>query len=252
MNLSYLTNIGKTSQKGEDSLLLAEQDKEPRIIQANLTKAVTLPISPTLLAVSDGIAGLKYGEVASTLTLSFLAQIIQKDSAIPTAKAIRIAQERLSMYAFKKPKYSGMGATLAGVRFFEDEAHVFNVGDSRVYLFRDGKLSQLSIDHTLARKMALEGEIADEKEAANAYKLLNSAIIASDDEGDFEISTTKIELNGGDKLLICTDGLSDMVDDATIQKYFLKYDDSGELVTKLYQKAMRNGGLDNISLIVCF
>ena len=176
---------------------MAECGKEPRIIQANLTKAVTLPIFPTLLAVSDGIAGLKYGEVASTLTLSFLAQIIQEDSAIPTAKAIRIAQERLSMYAFKKPKYSGMGATLAGVRFFEDEAHVFNVGDSRVYLFRDGKLSQLSIDHTLARKMALEGEIADEKEAANAYKLLNSAIIASDDEGDFEIARFQNRSKGG-------------------------------------------------------
>ncbi len=244
---SYITNIGKTSNNQEDSVLFANN-----VIQSNMKKPVTKNLSlPALLAVSDGIAGLKYGEVASSMVLENLLELyknnLEEKSII---EIIRGMQDRLTLYTLNYAKYYGMGATLAGSIFDKESVKVFNVGDSRVYLFRDGVLKQLSVDHTVAKKMQERGEILSSEDCAHAYKMLDSAIVATGESDDFEIHTISVSPKIGDIFLICTDGVTDMVDEEKLCTILNKNESLDKLSQSIYKEAMKNGGKDNLSLIV--
>lgn len=243
---SYITNTGKSREHQEDAVLF-----DGDIIQKCMKKPVTKALDrDTIFALSDGIAGLNYGEVASFKVLSFFSQIYSQQKDKSVAHTIRETQDRLSLYSLMHTKYYGMGATIAGVKLDKCSATIFNVGDSRVYLYRDGLLKRLSVDHSVARKMEQRGEIDSSEECANIYKMLDSAIVASSEADDFEICTDKLDTKEHDRFLICSDGLTDMVSEDDITSVFKKNKSVEDIVATLFENAMRNGGEDNISIVV--
>ena len=246
---SYITNIGKTSANQEDSILF-----DHKVIQSNMKIAISKDFNTgeALFALSDGIAGLKYGEIASRKVLEYLEELVQdKFHNNSLMQCIKETQSKLVGLALNHAKYYGIGATLAGIYFYGNEAHIFNVGDSRVYLFRDNILSLLSIDHTLARKIIERGELPNEQSRAECYNQLESAIIASVDEDDFEIHTQIITMKPDDKFIICSDGITDMIDDSLIENILQKSLKIEESVQNIFEQVLLKGE-DNLSLIVIY
>jgi len=243
---SYITHKGKVAEHQEDSLLFGD-----KVIQSNIKKPITASFEKNgIFAVSDGIAGLRYGEVASLKTLTYLHKLfVDRLDEQNIINLIKKTQDKLALLSLNEVKYYGMGATLAGIVFEKDCAKVFNVGDSRVYIFRGDKLENLTIDHTVARKMCQRGELGSSEDCANAYKMLDSAIVASTDADDFEIHTLISEVKIGDRFLICTDGVTDMVEESEIKRVFVDFHTTNEIALELFKKAMENGGEDNLSMI---
>ncbi|MFP4332820.1 MAG: PP2C family protein-serine/threonine phosphatase [Campylobacterales bacterium] len=244
---SYIMHTGKVNKTQEDSILI-----DGKVIQDSFDKALCKSFDiPSIFALSDGIAGMIYGEVASRKILEYLYELYTKNSSFSSIVShIKTTQDKLALLSTTNPKYYGMGATLAGLLIEDRRARVFNVGDSRVYLYRDMKLQRLSVDHTVARNMHKKGELESSEDCANIYKMLDSAIVADEEADDFEIHTLSLELKKGDRLLICTDGVTDMIEEPSIEALFQKEKEVEQIALELLKKAMKNGGEDNLSLIV--
>jgi serine/threonine protein phosphatase PrpC len=147
-------------------------------------------------------------------------------------------------------KFYGMASTLVGVRLLKKTATIFNVGDSRAYLLADGRADLLSRDHSLLNDLMDDGEIAAEqtKNAASILQGLTCQFIADAECADFRVNTATHELQPGERILLCSDGLNEALDDARIASLFAN-DSEADLVN-VFKAARRAGGSDDFSLIV--
>ena len=145
-------------------------------------------------------------------------------------------------------KVRGMGTTLTALAIEDGSAHLAHVGDSRCYLIRDGAMSQLSSDHTLVARMVSEGKItAEQAEVHPQRSILTRALGA---EPEVEVDTLELTLAPGDRLLICSDGLSSVVPEERIRGLVADSKDLDEACTRLIEEANAIGGPDNITVIV--
>jgi serine/threonine protein phosphatase PrpC len=216
------SDIGRARERNEDSYLI----KEP------------------LFAVADGMGGARGGDVASSLAL----EIMEGDRATALVETIKQANQRVLERAESDRDLRGMGTTLTAVVAEDAKAHVAHVGDSRAYLLREGNLQQLTEDHTLVQRMVREGRITPEEARRHPQRSVITRALGV--EVDLPVDELTLDMHPGDRLVLCTDGLTSMVEGDRIQEILRGEDDPQVACDRLIDAANRAGGDDNITVIV--
>ena len=233
-----VTDIGRTRKLNQDYVFTSQ-----------------MPIGqlPNLFIVADGMGGHKAGEYASKCAVDTVVEKVslskEKGTIRILSKAIRQANTRIREKAASDENFQGMGTTLVAASFDEEELTVANVGDSRLYLFKDGKLKQITTDHSLVEEMIRMGELERKDARMHPDKNIITRAIGAADEVDVDF----FEVDGieeGDMILMCTDGLSNMLDDKEIEGIIVSGDDVEETARRLVNAANMNGGRDNIGVVL--
>jgi PPM family protein phosphatase len=216
------SDIGRARERNEDAYLI----REP------------------LFAVADGMGGARGGDVASSLAL----EILRGDGPTELIETIKQANQRVLERAESDRDLRGMGTTLTAVVTEDAKAHVAHVGDSRAYLLRDGNLQQLTEDHTLVQRMVREGKITPEEARRHPQRSVITRALGV--EGNLPVDELTLEMQPGDRLLLCTDGLTSMVQRERIEEILAGEDDPQAACDRLIDAANRAGGDDNVTVIV--
>jgi PPM family protein phosphatase len=227
-----LTDPGKVRQNNEDALLVGEGEDE------------------TLFVVADGIGGFEAGEVASSLAVDVLKDLPPGESF---KAAIGEANRRIVAAGRGDEKLSGMGTTVVAIRFGgtqgEPVAEVAHVGDSRAYLMRGGDMKPITEDHSLVAELVRSGDLTRDQAAEHPQKNLITRALGADEEVD--VDTAILPIEAGDRILLCSDGLSDMVSEAGISEILAESPDDPERAARgLLSAALDAGGNDNITVVL--
>jgi serine/threonine protein phosphatase PrpC len=206
-------------------------------------------------AVADGMGGHNAGEVASAIAIEELAALRGKGpwSSDTTATddlkhAIVRANRRIREMAASDRKLNGMGTTLVALVEDGDSVHLANVGDSRAYLLRSGELSQVTVDHTLVQELIDEGRLSPQDAERHPQRSVITRALGINPEVEIDLFTYKLQ--PGDRLLLCSDGLSDAVEPNQIRNVLLRVRGSQQAAERLVAMANEGGGPDNITAIV--
>jgi serine/threonine protein phosphatase PrpC len=206
---------------------------------------------PRLAAVADGVGGAAAGEVASRTLIDALVHVdkCRLEGSLEDALAGAIAEGNatIGFIAACRPALAGMSTTVTAVALGDDGCVVANVGDSRTYLLRDGALTQLTHDDSWVQLMLDSGELTAEQARDHPQRSL--VLAALDGAPGRDPALTTFAARPGDRLLLCSDGLSDVVDDATIADT-LRIADRAVCAARLIDLALVAGGRDNVSAVV--
>ena len=186
VSVGAATDIGQVREGNEDSYLL---------------------VAP-LYAVADGMGGHRGGEVASSLALETVQGLFERHEGTLSDQVVQ-ANRAVFERSQNDRSVSGMGTTLTAALIDGDEVHFVHVGDSRAYLLRDGQLTQLTEDHTLVHRMVVEGEITPAEAETHPHRSILTRALGVDE--NVEVDEGEVEVQGGDRILLCTDGLTGMV-----------------------------------------
>lgn len=206
---------------------------------------------PPLFAIADGMGGAQAGEVASALAAEALTDMQANGSGERRVAAlIQEANRRVHERASTDASTSGMGTTITAALVEDDGTVTFgHVGDSRAYLLRDGALEQLTNDHSLVAELVRRGELSPAEAEVHPQRSVITRALGTDP--DIDVDTFTFRAQPGDLFLICSDGLSDMLDHDTIESILLAHRDDLEAASKaLVQGANRAGGEDNITAVL--
>jgi len=206
---------------------------------------------PCLLAIADGMGGHAAGEVASAVAISALATLDHEpagDLLDPLAEAVAEANITLHEMSVADPSVEGMGTTLTAMLWQGSHVALCHIGDSRAYMLRDGELFQITRDHTLVQSLVDEGRLTPQAAASHPQRSLLLRALDGRTEADPDLSIR--EARFGDRYLLCSDGLSDVVTDQTLHKTLQTVTDPDDAVMQLIELAIRSGGPDNITCIV--
>jgi PPM family protein phosphatase len=205
-------------------------------------------VEPPLYAIADGMGGAKAGEVASQLALETIIDL-QRTGTGTLEDEVREANRIVFARSGEDPKFAGMGTTLTAVLASAEALHLVHVGDSRAYLLRAGTLRQLTNDHTLVDKMVQAGEIS--RGEADVHPHRNVLLRALGTEPKVDVEAHDVGLLEGDQVLICSDGLTDMVtEDQIVAILDVTLGQPQDAADRLVRAANRAGGIDNITAIV--
>jgi protein phosphatase len=219
------TDIGLVREGNEDSYLTEEP----------------------LFAVADGMGGHRGGEVASQLAVETLEKLFKQrvgDLPDQVQEANRVVFER----SVVDEKVAGMGTTLTAALVEGDRVRLAHVGDSRAYLLRDRKLRLLTEDHTLVHRMVSEGEISQEEAETHPQRSVLTRALGVDTVVDVDDDT--VQVRPGDRLLLCTDGLTSMVSEEEIEEVLRTVPDPLDAAQRLVRMANEAGGVDNTTVVV--
>jgi serine/threonine protein phosphatase PrpC len=205
-------------------------------------------LEPPLYAVADGMGGHRGGEVASQLALTTIAESFRK-GAVPFAEQVQAANRAVFERSGADRAVAGMGTTLTAAVIQGDLAHLVHVGDSRAYLLRAGSLRQLTDDHTLVNRMVKAGEITPAEAEVHPHR--NVLVRALGTEPDVPLDEQDVGLLDGDRLLLCSDGLTGMITEEQIQAILGATEGAPqEAADRLVTAANHAGGVDNITVVV--
>jgi PPM family protein phosphatase len=226
------THAGKVRANNEDALLVGEGRDE------------------TLFVVADGIGGFEAGEVASRIAVDVLKELAPGASF---EAAISEANRRILAAGRGDERLSGMGTTVVAVRFGgtrdEPVAQVAHVGDSRAYLLRGGSLRPVTEDHSLVAELVRSGDLTRDQAAEHPQKNLITRALGADEEVD--VDTAVVPVEAGDRFLLCSDGLSDMIPETRVGEILAEAPGDPEKPARsLVSAALDAGGADNVTVIV--
>ena len=219
------TDIGRVRERNEDSVLA----------------------DPPLFAVADGMGGHRGGAVASELALERVEELYKTGRA-SLGDMVRSANRAVFERSMADRAVTGMGTTLTAVTVDEDGVHLAHVGDSRAYLLRAGALRQLTDDHTLVNRMVQAGEIT--RGEADVHPHRNVLTRALGTEPDVDVDVEDIPVIDGDRVVLCSDGLTGMVPEPQIQAILETTPNPQDAADRLIKAANRAGGIDNITVVV--
>ena len=207
---------------------------------------------PRLLLVADGMGGHAAGELASAVAVATVADLdVHPPSSSELLNAltdsIDSVGETISAIINEEPDLTGMGTTITGLYWLGGRVAIVHVGDSRAYLFRDNQLQQLTHDHTYVQTLVDAGRITQEQAATHPKRSL--LMRALDGMNPVEADLSVREARIGDRYLLCSDGLSGVVDDAAIAGSLTMSDPTG-CVTRLVDLALERGAPDNVTVVV--
>jgi protein phosphatase len=226
-NAAALTDPGLTRTGNEDAFLFQEP----------------------LFAVADGMGGHSAGEIASRVAVQELLQSAPR-AADPKAlgRAVRAANRAVIESAGKSRTRTGMGTTLTAAMVDGRHIAIAHVGDSRAYLLHAGRLERITEDHSMVADLVRQGSITEEDARFHPQRSVITRALGSDPEMVADIY--EATASPGDRLLLCTDGLSGMMTDDFIADILIGEPDPGEAATRLIEAANRAGGYDNITVVV--
>ncbi len=219
-----------------------------------------------LYVVADGMGGHAHGEVASRIAVETIEEFVKLTSGDTDVTwpygideelslngnrlktSIKFANQQLLEHTRSETDCEGMATTVVAVLVAAGVAEIAHVGDSRLYLIRDGRITCLTSDHSWVNEQVLSGVI--DSEQARTHPLRNVVTRALGGKPDLEVDVQSLELEKGDRLLLCSDGLTTMLDDAEILDIVLAGDGGVEQADELVAAANRNGGEDNTTTIL--
>jgi len=219
------TDIGLVREGNEDSYLVDEP----------------------LFAVADGMGGHRGGEVASQLALETVEKLFRKGTG-DLAEQVREANRAVFERSVEDRQVAGMGTTLTAALVEGDRIRLAHVGDSRAYLLRDGELRRLTEDHTLVHRMVTEGEISETEAEAHPQRSVLTRALGVDMFVD--VDDDVVQVRSGDRLLLCTDGLTGMVSEDEIKEVLQDVADPSEAAERLVRAANEAGGVDNTTVVI--
>lgn len=202
---------------------------------------------PPLFAVADGMGGHMAGDVASRLALEALAGkgVLGADDL---ADAIREANQHVHNEATARPELRGMGTTITALVAGPKDVEIAHVGDSRAYLLRGGSLKRLTTDHTVVERMVREGRI--DPEEADHHPQRSYLERALGVEPDVDVDSYHISIEPGDRILLCTDGLTTMLTEDSIREILEGESAADDASKRLVGAAVDAGGSDNVTVVV--
>jgi serine/threonine protein phosphatase PrpC len=203
-----------------------------------------------LLALADGMGGHAAGEVASQLMIAALAHLDDdepgEDLLGKLEAATREGNDSIADHVEEDPELDGMGTTLTAILFSGSKLGLVHIGDSRAYLLRDNTLTQITRDDTFVQSLVDEGRITAEQAHTHPQR---SLIMRALTGNEIEPTLTVREARAGDRYLLCSDGLSDVVSDETIENT-MREGSQDECADRLIELALRSGGPDNVTVVV--
>ena len=236
MQTFYMTDAGKVRTHNEDNLIVLKNDNNEFV-----------------LAVADGMGGHKAGEVASSIAIDELTEEFEKiktlgkkeDAIDWLRKLVKEINNKIFAYTKEHPESKGMGTTLVVAIKTDDYILYGNIGDSSGYVMKNEKLHKVTKDHTLVNLLVSTGELTPEQAKFHPRKnLLTRALGAND---PIEIDIFDVD-NNISSLFLCSDGLTNMINDEQIEKVLNSNLPIEEQVEKLIKKSNMRGGTDNISI----
>lgn len=254
------SDIGKKRDHNEDAFLIGNliENKENIYFEIPLDSSFIKNYG-LLVAVADGMGGHNAGEVASDLALNLLSRqlISTRKERFHTDEIINIlrnsiisSHEAILEMSKRSTEYSGMGTTLAGLFFCKDTLYTFHAGDSRVYRLRNGGLFQMTKDHSLVQSLIDIGQLSAEEATTHPQKnIITNSLGGGNGTCEPDV-TDKYGYFEQDIFLICSDGLTDMLDEETITAVLIDSASIQEKVSNLINRANERGGDDNITIIL--
>ena len=202
---------------------------------------------PPIFAVADGMGGAKGGEIASRLAASALGTAADGSGAERVVSLVQEANRRVFERSAEDASASGMGTTIT-LALVEDGAVTFgHVGDSRAYLIRDHSIEQLTDDHSLVAELVRSGKLSPEEAEIHPQRSVITRALGTDP--DVDVDTFTVEPQVGDLFLICSDGLTSMVENDVILEVVERRDNLDATARELVETANRSGGEDNITVV---
>lgn len=221
------TDVGCVRDHNEDSLLVA----------------------PPLFAVADGMGGHAAGEVASEIAITVLGEKApHTPDAAALGRAVEDANRAVILAANEKRGRAGMGTTITAAVLQKDRLVIAQVGDSRAYLLHQGRLQQLTRDHSLMADMIEAGRLTPEEARTHPNRSVITRALGSDPRMVPDLYEITVET--GDRLLLCSDGLSSMVEDSAIESTLARTRDPQRCASMLVNEAIAAGGYDNVTVVV--
>ena len=225
-----------------------------RKVNQDYVYASDLPVGnlPNLYIVADGMGGHKAGDLASSYAVQTIVESIEKSTetrpALILQKAVRYANYRLFEKAAEREEYQGMGTTLVVLTVYGNEALAVNIGDSRLYEISGGEIVQISEDHSLVAELVRKGELSPVEARRHPDKNIITRALGIQDEAQLDLFPFHVE--PGDRYLLCSDGLSNMVEDRELCRIISQEKELSEISAELILTANENGGLDNIAVVL--
>ena len=202
--------------------------------------------APPLFAVADGMGGHASGDVASAIAIEVFESEVKRSDSI--SKAVHSANKAIFQRAARDPDLTGMGTTLTAMWADEQSAQIAHVGDSRAYLLRDGQLTRLTTDHTVVNRLVQQGRIMPEDADRHPQRSYLERALGVDPE--VEVDVHVLDMQPGDRVLLCSDGLFGMIDDDLIQTILEDERSPQRAAERLCEEAVHAGGNDNVTAVV--
>jgi protein phosphatase len=260
------TDTGRKRTSNEDQFLIAVLSRALRVMQTSMEQPEVQLGAPEgyLFVVADGVGGHAAGETASEMAVNSIEKFVvdtlkwcshlrataQGDPILlEFQKALSQANDKVIYEADKHPAWQGMATTITLGYFFHRELFVAHVGDSRCYLLRNGLLYRLTRDHTLVAEMVRRGVLKPEEAVNHAYRHVVTNVVGGDDPG-VQVEMHKMTLESGDCLMLCSDGLTEMVSDEDILNILNNSPHTPDACDRLVKRANEKGGKDNVTVAV--
>ena len=252
------TDVGKTRDHNEDSFLVADLTRRIASLQPEVREHEIGPRG-TLFVVSDGMGGAAAGEIASDLAVNSIYEHMlgewcndpertEQRFAFRLKEAVEFANARIHEYAKSHPEHRGMGTTTTAAGAFEDALYLTQIGDSRGYLIRAGKITQITKDQSLMQRLVDAGELTEEEAAVSERR--NIILQALGPDAHVKVDLTRQDVRKGDVLVMCSDGLSGLVPRDDMLRIVMGQPDLVSVCRELIDLANSRGGPDNITCIV--
>ena len=266
VDIAAQSHPGRVRANNEDQFLVTKLERSHETMLSSLPPGDVPERAEEVnyvMIVADGMGGHAAGEVASRLAISALMSLgldlpdwifkVDDEGAPEIERRARELVQQVSSLIVERGRQDaalrGMGSTLTAARSYGRDLLIVHVGDSRAYLYRGGRLSHLTKDHTYAQMLVDCGRLeACDVESSGVAHILTNAIGGSTEHVNVDVDLLRLE--SGDRLVLCSDGLTDLVDDDTITKTLAGTNNSNDACAKLMQLALDGGGRDNITVIV--
>ncbi len=235
MEYFYITDPGKVRDHNEDSVTIVENENHE-----------------ILLAVADGMGGHKGGEIASSIAITHLSDRFKEFSSVGSKEdAINFIKDTVSeanvliyKYTDEHPESKGMGTTIVLALLTKEFLLFGNLGDSSGYVVKGGKIHKITTDHTLVNLLVKSGELTEEEAKDHPRKNVLMRALGANTTVEMDIFDVETDVEG---IFLCSDGMTNMLDDEQIAKVLYEKASSEEKLTKLIYKCNNRGGNDNIS-----
>lgn len=237
MNAYAITDVGKQRQVNQDYVFCTKR---------------AVGRLKNLFIVADGMGGHKAGDLASKFSVQTFVELVKDSSSdnpiSAISDAIKCTNDKLIELAGTSADYEGMGTTFVVATIDGKSVYIANIGDSRLYVFSNGELRQVTRDHSLVEEMVDRGLVDRDEARTHARKNYITRAMGGGEEvmADF----FEIEIADGDILLMCTDGLSNMIPDDDMAAVLASEDNIEAAARQLVEMANNNGGKDNISVLL--
>lgn len=236
MKTFYLTDSGKVRAHNEDSVIITKNQS-----------------GDYLMAVADGMGGHSAGEIASSIVISHISKCfnesfcnMEKSKAVEWIREMaKEVNELIFDYVDNHPESKGMGTTVVLAIITTDYVLIGNIGDSSGFVIKDQKLHKVTYDHTLVNLLIKAGELTEEEAKDHPKKNVLMRALGANNPIDIDIYDCDMDITS---ILLCSDGLTSMLDNDQIEKVLVSDQEIEEKVIKLIRKSNNRGGLDNISI----